>query len=135
MQTRKAFTLIELLVVISIIALLVAILMPALNKAREQATGAVCLSNQKGFLLSWVMYAQSHQESLPPNGSDRHGRATWVRGWLNHDGFNSDNTNTVFLTSSHLGPFHESLKVWKCPGDRSVINSGGRLLPGPEVCR
>ena len=64
--TKKfnGFTLIELLVVISIIALLISILMPALNKAREQATGAVCLGNQKTLVLAWTMYADENDDKL-----------------------------------------------------------------------
>jgi len=64
--TKKlnGFTLIELLVVISIIALLISILMPALNKAREQATGAVCLGNQKTLVLAWMMYADENDDKL-----------------------------------------------------------------------
>ncbi len=64
MLRRKAFTLIELLVVISIIALLISILMPALNKAREQATGTICLSNQKTMTLAWIMYADGSDDRL-----------------------------------------------------------------------
>ena len=57
MRKRKAFTLIELLVVIAIIALLMAILMPTLRRAREQGQRAVCLSNLKQLTLAWIMYA------------------------------------------------------------------------------
>ncbi len=64
MLRRKAFTLIELLVVISIIALLISILMPALNKAREQAAGSVCLGNQKALLMGWLMYADDNDGLL-----------------------------------------------------------------------
>ena len=60
----NGFTLIELLVVISIIALLISILMPALNKAREQATGSVCLGNQKALVLAWIMYADENDDRL-----------------------------------------------------------------------
>ena len=63
-KKTNGFTLIELLVVISIIALLISILMPALNKAREQATGSVCLGNQKALVLAWIMYADESDGRL-----------------------------------------------------------------------
>ena len=62
---HKAFTLIELLVVISIIALLVSILLPALNRAREAARRTVCSSNLKNLGQGIFIYANSHNDSLP----------------------------------------------------------------------
>ena len=64
MYKKKGFTLIELLVVISIIALLVAILMPALNNARELATGAVCLGNQKTLITAFIMYCNDNDDNM-----------------------------------------------------------------------
>ena len=64
MRRREAFTLIELLVVISIIAILMAVLMPALTKAREQGQRAVCLSNLKQLQLAWDMYANDNDERI-----------------------------------------------------------------------
>ena len=64
MKKNKAFTLIELLVVISIIALLVSILMPALNRAKAQAKASVCLANQKALISAWIMYQVDNDDKL-----------------------------------------------------------------------
>ena len=64
MPKREGFTLIELLVVISIIALLMAILMPALSKVKEQAKAAICLSNLHQHALAWKMYTNDNRGIL-----------------------------------------------------------------------
>ena len=61
---RRGFTLIELLVVIAIIAMLLAILIPSLQVAKEMAAGAVCLYNQGGLAKSYYMYSQDNEDKL-----------------------------------------------------------------------
>ncbi|MBN1766610.1 MAG: type II secretion system protein [Sedimentisphaerales bacterium] len=121
MYKNKAFTLIELLVVISIIALLVSILMPALKIAREQATGAVCLGNQRSLITAWLMYANDNEDRLV-GGSTYFGTdSPFVQPPLD---VNGNAANPVDLASRIRGieagklyPYLKTHKVFHCPGD------------------
>ena len=131
---KKGFTLIELLVVISIIALLVAILMPALNKAREQATGAVCLSNQKALILAWMIYADDNDGLIVcgdvPKDSNFKNRNSypdhlWVEPPQDENGIYRGEpipTTTEYeqngIRNGALYPYINNLDTYRCPGDR-----------------
>ena len=70
MKKQKAFTLIELLVVIAIIAILMAILMPALNRVKEQGKRAACLGNMRQLTLAWIMYADDNDDKIVNGEAD-----------------------------------------------------------------
>jgi prepilin-type N-terminal cleavage/methylation domain-containing protein/prepilin-type processing-associated H-X9-DG protein len=108
---RKAFTLIELLVVIAIIALLLAILMPSLNKVKELAKRAVCLSSVRQLTMSWIMYAGENDDKICAANV---GNSKW--GWVakkNFDGTPDEQIESI--RAGVLFPYVETVDIYTCP--------------------
>ena len=123
---RNGFSLVELLTVITIIAVLSAILLPALSKAREQAQATICLNNTKQLALAWHIYAGDNGERLPYNlglvGSAFRTDLNWVNNVMTWD-LSSDNTNLSTLTKASLGAFVSgNTSVYRCPSDRALTS-------------
>jgi prepilin-type N-terminal cleavage/methylation domain-containing protein/prepilin-type processing-associated H-X9-DG protein len=128
MKPDAGFTLTELLVVIAIIAVLAALLLPALSKAKGSARGLQCLNNNRQLMVAWRMYAEEANDHLP---NSKGGPYQWMTGTLDYNPANRSNWDpSVDIMKSPLWPLcGKNAAIFKCPADPSVVRVQGVTYP------
>ena len=143
-MSKRGFTLIELLVVIAIIAILAAMLMPVLSRAKQRAQGASCLNNGKQLMLALHLYSNENNDFYPPNPDDGNPDAgyNWCGGSAGIGGPQEFNPDVLLdpkrsLLIKYLG--HDA-KLFKCPADmRTGVYQGanpsliGQIVPAART--
>jgi prepilin-type N-terminal cleavage/methylation domain-containing protein/prepilin-type processing-associated H-X9-DG protein len=125
------FTLIELLVVIAIIAVLAALLLPTLSRAKEAGLRTACLNNLRQIQICWNSYTHDSDDRVPlndfvytPTGDPIESGVSWCPGITIYD------KNTTNIERGLLFPYNRSAAIYHCPADRSrIVDRSGEGLP------
>jgi prepilin-type N-terminal cleavage/methylation domain-containing protein/prepilin-type processing-associated H-X9-DG protein len=127
---KSGFTLIELLVVIAIIAILAALLLPALARAKDRARTTTCLNNLKQLDAAWHLYVVDYNDMVVPNNSISTPSTQFVAGASWYIGDARTDPTTTNIVNGLLYQYNRSPGIYHCPADRSTItNANGTPLP------
>lgn len=126
---RRAFTLIELLGVIAIIAILAAMLLPALGQVKVTAHRVHCMKNLKQLQFAWEMYASDQNDTVPINewisGSNgfESANGSWVTGSAPYD------ETEIPVQKGTLFAYSRTAEVYRCPSDKATVKEVSKKLP------
>ena len=121
---RQGFTLLELLTVVATVAILAALLLPILSKAKIKAQRTSCVSNLRQLSVAWMLYADDNHGFLPESYPTNNPEA-WVQGDMTRP---EEAGNGGLIREGKLFPYNQSLGIYHCPADQGVTING-KVVP------
>jgi len=130
------FTLIELFAIVATIAVLAAMLVPALSRSKVETQEIRCITNQKQLATAWIMYYEEDHGNLPLNGDEGYQPTSpnplqdpqWCPGRMDVAGTGNQPTNVLWIEAGGLYPYLKNVAVYRCPADQSTFSTAGGVV-------